>query len=195
MAAPRRDLRGRACQRDVGRPRSGRARQKSNITDDVLEVELRQPNPASSTSKTGIALVIGRMANPSRVAAFAIGIMGAGCPLMAVGFKWPASFERRRLRLTCVDPGITVNWGLGGFQMKMFELEDVVSLLRAEVRRVGGQAAFAKKAGIQRVDVNRALTGARLPSRSVVDALGLAPIYAFKTDLPRRRAHGRRHKG
>jgi hypothetical protein len=29
--------------------------------------------------------------------------------------------------------------------MKMFELENVVSLLRDEVRRVGGQTAFAKK--------------------------------------------------
>ena len=79
--------------------------------------------------------------------------------------------------------------------MKMFELKDVVSLLRSEVRRVGGQAAFAEKAGIRRTDVNRALTGTRLPSRSVVAALGLAPIYVFKTDLPRRSTHGRRQKG
>ena len=79
--------------------------------------------------------------------------------------------------------------------MKMFELKDVVSLLRSEVRRVGGQAAFAEKADIRRIDVNRALTGTRLPSRSVVDALGLAPIYVFKTDLPRRSTHGRRQKG
>jgi len=34
---------------------------------------------------------------------------------------------------------------VGGFRMKMFELENVVSLLRDEVRRVGGQTAFAKK--------------------------------------------------
>ena len=79
--------------------------------------------------------------------------------------------------------------------MKMFELKDVVSLLRAKVRRVGGQAAFAEKADIRRTDVNRALTGTRLPSRSVVDALGLAWIYVLKTDLPRRGTRGRRHKG
>jgi DNA-binding phage protein len=76
--------------------------------------------------------------------------------------------------------------------MKMFDLEDVVSLLRVDVRRVGGQAAFAKKTGIPRAEVNRALTGARLPSRSVIDALGLAPVYVFKTDLPRRRTRLRR---
>ena len=55
--------------------------------------------------------------------------------------------------------------------MKMFELEDVVSLLRAEVTRVGGQTAFAKKTGLPRTEVNKALTGARLLSRSVIDAL------------------------
>ena len=37
--------------------------------------------------------------------------------------------------------------------MKMFELEDVVSLLRAEVRRVGGQTAFAQKTGLPRTEV------------------------------------------
>jgi len=76
--------------------------------------------------------------------------------------------------------------------MKTFELEDVVSLLRAEVTRVGGQTEFAKKTGLPRTEVNKALTGARLPSRSVIDALGLAPIYVFKTDLPRRGRRGRR---
>lgn len=78
--------------------------------------------------------------------------------------------------------------------MKMFELKDVVSLLRSEVRRVGSQAAFARKSDLRRVEVNRALTGARLPSHAVIDALGLAPVYVFKTDLPRRStmAGGRR---
>ncbi|MFZ3337351.1 MAG: hypothetical protein WA199_15565 [Xanthobacteraceae bacterium] len=72
--------------------------------------------------------------------------------------------------------------------MKMFELKDVVSLLRNEVKRVGSQEAFAKKTGIHRTEPNKVLNGARLPPRSIIDALGLAPIYVFKTD--RRRVAG-----
>jgi hypothetical protein len=76
--------------------------------------------------------------------------------------------------------------------MKMFELKDVVSLLRDEVKRTGSQGAFAKRTGIHRTELNKVLVGARLPSRTVIDALGLAPIYVFKTDLPLRGTRGRR---
>ena len=89
------------------------------------------------------------------------------------------------LRLTCADPGIASIEGKG-FQMKMFELEDVVSLLREEVQRAGSQGAFAKKNGIHRTALNKVLNGARMPPSSIIDVLGLAPIYVFKTDLPRR---------
>ena len=76
--------------------------------------------------------------------------------------------------------------------MKMFELRDVVSLLRDEVKRTGSQDAFAKKIGIHRTELNKVLVGARSPSRTIIDALGLAPIYVFKTDLPLRGTRGRR---
>jgi hypothetical protein len=76
--------------------------------------------------------------------------------------------------------------------MKMFELKDVVSLLRDEVKRTGSQGAFAKRTGIHRTELNKVLVGARLPSRTVIDALGLAPIYVFKTDLSLRGTRGRR---
>ena len=36
--------------------------------------------------------------------------------------------------------------------MKMFELKDVVSLLRDEVQRTGSQEAFAKRTGIHRTE-------------------------------------------
>lgn len=55
--------------------------------------------------------------------------------------------------------------------MKIFELKDVVSLLRNEVKRVGSQEAFAKKTGIHRTEPNKVLNGARLPPRSIIDAL------------------------
>ena len=79
--------------------------------------------------------------------------------------------------------------------MKMFELEDVVSLLREEVQRAGSQEAFAKKTGIHRTALNKVLNGARLPPSSIVDVLGLAPIYVFKTDLPGVAGGARRRLG
>ena len=64
--------------------------------------------------------------------------------------------------------------------MKMFELKDVVSLLRKEVKRVGSQEAFAKKTGIHRTELNKVLNGVRLPPRSIIDALGLASHLCFQ---------------
>jgi hypothetical protein len=69
--------------------------------------------------------------------------------------------------------------------MKMLELKDVVSLLREEIKRAGSQGAFAKKTGIHRTALNKVINGARLPSALIIDVLGLAPVYVFKTDLPR----------
>ena len=71
--------------------------------------------------------------------------------------------------------------------MKMLELKDVVSLLREEIKRAGSQEAFAKKTGVHRTALNKVINGARLPSALIIDVLGLAPVYVFKTDLPRRK--------
>ena len=71
--------------------------------------------------------------------------------------------------------------------MKMLELKDVVSLLREEIKRAGSQEAFAKKTGIHRTALNKVINGARLPSALIIDVLGLAPVYVFKTDLPRQK--------
>ena len=72
--------------------------------------------------------------------------------------------------------------------MKMLELKDVVSLLREEIKRAGSQeASFAKKTGIHRTALNKVINGARLPSALIIDVLGLAPVYVFKTDLPRQK--------
>jgi len=76
--------------------------------------------------------------------------------------------------------------------MRMFERKDVVLLLRDEVKRAGSQDAFANMTGINRTAINKVLNGTRLPSPSIIDVLGLAPIYVFKTDLPLRNLSRRR---
>ena len=71
--------------------------------------------------------------------------------------------------------------------MKVLELKDVILLLREEIKRAGSQGAFAKKTGVHRTALNKVINGARLPSALIINALGLAPVYVFKNDLPRRK--------
>jgi DNA-binding phage protein len=54
---------------------------------------------------------------------------------------------------------------------------DVVERLRYSVEKAGGQSAFAGQTGIDRTHLNHTLTGKRLPSWSIVDALNLGVVY------------------
>ena len=58
-------------------------------------------------------------------------------------------------------------------QVRIFEPEDVMSLLRADIERVGDQSAWARKAGIERTIVNQILNGHKPPTISIIEALGL----------------------
>ena len=55
--------------------------------------------------------------------------------------------------------------------------KDVVERLRLSVKRAGGQSAFAKLTGLDRVHLNPVLAGKRLPTWSIIDALGLGVVY------------------
>jgi DNA-binding phage protein len=57
--------------------------------------------------------------------------------------------------------------------MRIFEVDDVISLLRYEVKRAGGQDAWGKKNGFHRTVVNKALNGERPPSTAILKALRL----------------------
>ena len=59
----------------------------------------------------------------------------------------------------------------------VFDEADVVRLLRAAVEREGGQSAFAKHHGLDRVLINMILKGKRPVSGSVAKALGLRKVY------------------
>ena len=61
--------------------------------------------------------------------------------------------------------------------MQLYELRDVISLLRAEVKRAGGQAPWAKEHGISRVSVNKTLNGQRSPSPKIIKALKLRIVF------------------
>ena len=59
----------------------------------------------------------------------------------------------------------------------VFDEDDIVHLLRAAVEREGGQSAFAKHHGLDRVLINMILNGKRPVSSSVAKALGLRKVY------------------
>ena len=57
--------------------------------------------------------------------------------------------------------------------MRVLKEKEIVRLLRAEVKKAGGQGAWAKRAGIERTLVNKVLRGKRRPPKSIIRALGL----------------------
>jgi DNA-binding phage protein len=62
-------------------------------------------------------------------------------------------------------------------QMRILDVDDVIRLLRSEVNRAGGQAAWAKETGVDRVIVNRILNGQRLPTKKIISALKLRMVF------------------
>jgi DNA-binding phage protein len=57
--------------------------------------------------------------------------------------------------------------------MRILETEDILQLLRKEIAKVGSQAAWAKKFGIERTVINKALHENKRPPARIISALGL----------------------
>jgi DNA-binding phage protein len=64
--------------------------------------------------------------------------------------------------------------------VRVFELDDVVGLLRLEVKRAGGQAAWAKETGTNRIVVNKILNGQMSPTKKIIGALNLRVVFVRK---------------
>src|SRR6516164_282199 len=64
-----------------------------------------------------------------------------------------------------------------GRRAVVFEEHEVVRLVRLAVEREGGQSAFAKRHGVDRVFINMILNGKRHVSDSVAKALGLRKLF------------------
>ena len=60
--------------------------------------------------------------------------------------------------------------------MRVLEPNDIVQLLRAEVKKAGGQEAWAKKTGIDRALVNKVIHQKRPVSKNMMKALGLRVV-------------------
>ena len=68
--------------------------------------------------------------------------------------------------------------------MRFLELKDVICLLRSEVERAGGQAAWAKKTGTNRTVINRVLNDRQPPTKKIISALKLRIVFVSQQKLP-----------
>ena len=62
---------------------------------------------------------------------------------------------------------------------KVLEYDDVLELLRSEVRKTGSQRKWAAEKGVSRPDVSRVLGGRAKVKPQILKALGLKKIDAY----------------
>lgn len=63
---------------------------------------------------------------------------------------------------------------------RLLSVNDVIRLLRSEVKRAGSQRAFARKAGVNVSVVSKTLRGIVPPSEKILNALKLRVVYLSK---------------
>jgi hypothetical protein len=73
--------------------------------------------------------------------------------------------------------------GLGS-TAPVFSDDEVLLLLRAAIEREGGQVAFAKRYGVDRVYLNMVLSGRRPVGSAIAKALGLRKAYVAEPMSP-----------
>jgi len=74
---------------------------------------------------------------------------------------------------------IALSSGLGRSAL-VFDDKGVFRLLKTAIEREGGQAAFAKRYGINRTYLNHVLTGKKPVGDTAAEALGLRKVYVVK---------------
>jgi hypothetical protein len=65
---------------------------------------------------------------------------------------------------------------------RLLSRQDVIYLLRKEVKRAGGQVAWSKKMGINRPHLNLVMNGRRPLTESILAALNLDTVYRKRRD-------------
>jgi hypothetical protein len=60
---------------------------------------------------------------------------------------------------------------------RTLEVKDVVTLLRAEVRKAGGISAWCRKTGVHRTVVSRVLHNFQSPTKCIIKALKLRTVF------------------
>jgi hypothetical protein len=64
--------------------------------------------------------------------------------------------------------------------MRALDQNDVIRLLRSEVKRAGGQKKWARKKGIVPSTISMVLSGYRPPNKKIISALKLRRVIVFE---------------
>jgi hypothetical protein len=62
----------------------------------------------------------------------------------------------------------------------LLRVADVVRVIQEEVRNAGGQAFLARKAGLNRPNLNSTLSGRRPPTGDILRAFNLQKVFAYE---------------
>ena len=73
--------------------------------------------------------------------------------------------------------------------MRIFELADVILLLRSEAKQAGGQTAWSRKTGVHRTTVVKVLLGLQPVTKSIIRALKLRTVFIADAEIPKRATH------
>jgi DNA-binding phage protein len=65
--------------------------------------------------------------------------------------------------------------------LPVYQLDDVLQLLREEVESAGGQSDWAHKASCSRTLLSKVINGTRVPGKTVLRPLGLRKIYLYRS--------------
>jgi DNA-binding phage protein len=64
--------------------------------------------------------------------------------------------------------------------MRQLQIDDVISLLRTQVKRAGGVVAWSAKTGIRRTTISKVLAGPRPPTKGIIRTLGLSIVFVVE---------------
>jgi len=90
-------------------------------------------------------------------------------------------FTGQKLMPTARDPAhrtVRLAHSRLGRRARIFNDDDVIELLKAEIEREGNQGAFARRHAIERSYVNQMLNRKKPVNSAVLKALGLRRVYA-----------------
>ncbi len=108
-----------------------------------------------------------------------IRFISSAIPLITVGVK-----SAHSARQSSIMPKANLEAGQQAGNMiqarRVLELEDVLRLLRSEIKRAGSQRRFAREANVNSSVVSRTMSGQVGPSEKILCALKLRKVYLPK---------------
>ena len=90
---------------------------------------------------------------------------------------------RDKTRGFCFQPGVVrlldLNLGVPMRRLNVLSDKDIMQLLQNEVKRAGGQSAWARKNKVDRAHLNRILSGHKTISPTILKKLGIRTVYVL----------------